>query len=153
MSDKNVKFNATKYYFMTVAEVLDAYRTMPRMLVAGYSYLVWDTVQWFQALPAATSQHTFLVSTVVGGAAAVFGLYVNSGASWDKKSADKHHFIETSVEGSSYNTQLPPQQHHHPHPQYSRQQGRRQNPVMEMERRPTEQLDMEIPPADYFPEN
>ena len=79
---------------MSAAEVVDAFRGIPRLLVAGYAYLVWNTVNWFMDLPEPTSQHTFLISTIIGGAAAVFGLYVNSGSGWDRKSARKDLYIE-----------------------------------------------------------
>lgn len=89
----NVRIN-WKYYLMSVAEVVDAFRMIPRVMVAGYAWLVWVVVDWFMHLPNPTSQHAFLVSTIVGGAAAVFGLYVNSGVSWSRKSADKVDYIE-----------------------------------------------------------
>jgi hypothetical protein len=83
-----------KYWWMSAAEILDAFRTIPRILVAGYAFLVWKVVDWFMSLPEPTTEHTFLVSTVIGGAAAVFGLYVNSGSSWDRKSARKDLYME-----------------------------------------------------------
>ena len=81
---------SVKYYLMNTAHVLDVFRVIPRIMVAGYGYLVWDSFQWFQSLPVPTIEHSILISTIVGGAAAVFGLYVNSGAKWvDAKSAKK----------------------------------------------------------------
>ena len=83
-----------KYYWMSAAEIIDAFRGVPRAMVLGYAYLVWHVVDWFMSLSAPSTEHTFLVSTVVGGAAAVFGLYVNSGSGWDRKSARKDLYIE-----------------------------------------------------------
>lgn len=91
--EPNVKIN-WKYYWMSAAEIIDAFRGIPRVLVAGYAFLVWKVVDWFMNLPDPTTEHTFLVSTVIGGAAAVFGLYVNSGSGWDRKSARKDLYIE-----------------------------------------------------------
>lgn len=94
--EPEVKIN-WKYYWMSAAEIIDAFRGIPRVLVAGYALLVWHVVDWFMNLPDPTTEHTFLVSTVVGGAAAVFGLYVNSGSGWDRKSARKDLYIEHEV--------------------------------------------------------
>jgi len=91
--EPEVKIN-WKYWWMSAAEILDAFRTIPRALVAGYAFLVWKVVDWFMLMPEPTTEHTFLVSTVIGGAAAVFGLYVNSGSGWDRKSARKDLYIE-----------------------------------------------------------
>lgn len=67
---------------LAMAELLDAWRVVPRLLVTAYSYLVWDTVQWFQHIPEPTTQHTALVSAIVGASAIVFGAYTNSGHNW-----------------------------------------------------------------------
>lgn len=85
-----------------VAEFVDAFRIIPRAIVAGYSFLLWYVVQWYVKLEpyvlegcdpetlgnaclimAPTTQHAALVSTVVGIAAAVFGLYAGSGKKWN----------------------------------------------------------------------
>lgn len=68
---------------LAAAEFVDAWRIVPRALVAGYGYLVWEVVQWFMALPDPTMSHTALVSTVVGSGAIVIGMYQNSGRKWN----------------------------------------------------------------------
>ncbi len=70
--------------YLVIAEVLDVLRVVPRLLVTGYGYLVWDTVQWYQALPEPSTQHTALVSAIVGASAMVFGFYTNTGTNWDR---------------------------------------------------------------------
>ncbi|MEQ5834229.1 hypothetical protein [Marinobacter sp. NFXS9] len=58
---------------------LDAWRVVPRLLVLMYGVLVWQICTWFMALPDPSGAQSTFVSAVVGGAAAWFGFYVNSG--------------------------------------------------------------------------
>lgn len=69
---------------LMLAEAMDAWRVVPRLLVAGYGYLVWTVVQWFMNLPEPTTQHAALVSTVVGVAGAVIGIYTSTGRKWSE---------------------------------------------------------------------
>jgi len=68
------------------AELLDAWRVVPRMLILGYIYLIYVVVNWFMLLPDPSNSQAALVSTVCAAAAAVFGLYSNSGRSWPAQS-------------------------------------------------------------------
>lgn len=87
---------------MAVAEWVDAWRIIPRAMVAGYAYVMWHVVKWYMSLEphliencnveilqqacvvqAPSTQHAALVTAVVGIAAAVFGLYANSGKKWN----------------------------------------------------------------------
>lgn len=87
---------------MAVAEWVDAWRLIPRLLVGGYAYMTWKVVVWYMNLQptliegcdvtllaekciydAPTTPHAALVTAVVGIAAAVFGLYANSGRKWN----------------------------------------------------------------------
>jgi len=103
---------------LALAELVDSWRIIPRILLAGYSYLLYKTIVWYMALEpymlegcksdkvtdciihAPTTQHAALVTAVVGIAAAIFGLYSSSGRKWngftfwnkscdDKKTADQ----------------------------------------------------------------
>ena len=67
---------------LALPELIDAYRVVPRLLVAGYAVLVWKVTEWVMALPDVSSQQAAIVSVVYGAAAGVFGLYVNSGRRW-----------------------------------------------------------------------
>lgn len=69
---------------LMLAEAIDAWRVVPRLLVVGYGYLVWTVVQWFMNLPDPTTQHAALVSTVVGIAGAVIGIYTSTGRKWSE---------------------------------------------------------------------
>lgn len=64
---------------MISPEKVNAYRVIPRILVAMYGLMVWDSVAWFMGLDNPSTQQVTFVSTVVGAAAVWFGFYVNSG--------------------------------------------------------------------------
>jgi hypothetical protein len=87
---------------MAVAELVDAWRVVPRLIAAGYGYMCWKVVVWYMKLEphmiegcdptilaerclatVPSTQHAALVTAVVGIAAAVFGLYANSGKKWN----------------------------------------------------------------------
>lgn len=86
---------------LALAEMIDSWRIIPRLLLAGYAYLLYKTVSWYMALEpyildncvsekitdcivqAPTTQHAALVTAVVGIAAAIFGLYSSSGRKWN----------------------------------------------------------------------
>jgi len=88
--------------YLTMAEMLDAFRIFPRLLVLGYTFILYDTITWYMDLKpmlidncdvellgqtcialAPSTQHAALVTAVVGVAAAIFGLYANSGRKWN----------------------------------------------------------------------
>jgi len=97
-----MKINQIRKMHLMVAEWIDAWRLVPRALVAGYGYLVYDIVQWYQSLhpymlkgctsqvvsdcivQAPTSQHAVIVTAIITLGAAVFGFYSNTGKDWSK---------------------------------------------------------------------
>jgi hypothetical protein len=64
------------------AEILDAYRVVPRVLLLGFGYLVWFVVAWFTELHDPTTQQTAFVSAVVGITAPITAFYFNTGRKW-----------------------------------------------------------------------
>ena len=62
-----------------IAGAIDDFRVVPRLMVAGYGWMMWSVAQWFMALPDPSGPQAAFVSTMVGASAAVFGLYTNSG--------------------------------------------------------------------------
>lgn len=85
-----------------IAEWVDGWRLIPRLLVAGYAYMMWVVVKWYMNLTphmiegcdidklgeaciavAPNTQHAVVLTAVVGVAAAVFGLYTNSSKKFD----------------------------------------------------------------------
>ena len=66
---------------MSYHETLNNYRIIPRILILGYSWLLYDVSMWFMTLDDPTGTQAAFVSTMIGASAAVFGLYTNSGNS------------------------------------------------------------------------
>ena len=71
-----------KQAVMDAAELADAWRIVPRGLIAGYAYLVWEVTAWFQALPAPTDPQQWFVNVVWGAAAMITKFYLDSGRDW-----------------------------------------------------------------------
>jgi len=86
---------------LSLAEGLDAWRIVPRVLVGLYCYMLYKIIDWYMTLQpyiidkcvssnmldciaqAPTTQHAALVTAVVGISAAVFGLYSSTGKKWN----------------------------------------------------------------------
>lgn len=64
---------------MMTPERFDDWRIIPRVLVALYGWLCFDTHQWFTALPDPTSAQQLYASVIWGGAAVWFGVYAKTG--------------------------------------------------------------------------
>lgn len=67
------------------AEIIDAYRVIPRLLLIGFGYLVWHVVEWFTGLEVPTTQQAAFVSAVVGIAAPISAFYFQTGRKWGDK--------------------------------------------------------------------
>ena len=87
---------------LAVAEFVDAWRVIPRLLVAGYGWVVYKVVTWYMAIEdkliegcnvdilkeacviqAPNTQHAALVTAVIGISAAIFAFYTNTGKKWN----------------------------------------------------------------------
>jgi len=87
---------------LAIAEMVDSWRLIPRMIIAGYTYFLVKITMWYMSLhpymldgcdikelgqscliQAPTTQHIALITAIVGVSAAVFGLYSNSGKKWN----------------------------------------------------------------------
>ena len=87
---------------LAVAEWIDAWRIVPRLLTAGYGWITYTVVKWYMNLKpeiiegcnveilkevcviqAPSTQHAALVTAVIGIAAAMFAFYTNSGKRWN----------------------------------------------------------------------
>ena len=71
-----------KNRLLTVAELLDAFRFVPRVVLVSYAILVWQVVQWYMDIAEPTTQHAALVTVVVSVIAPIVGLYQSSGRKW-----------------------------------------------------------------------
>lgn len=99
-----------KATFLTWAEMIDAWRIIPRAILVAYSWMLLKVITWYMELEpyfpeevkalvanqtvitpeikalmveAPTTQHAALVTAVIGISAAIFGLYSNSGRKWN----------------------------------------------------------------------
>ena len=62
-------------------QFLSNWRTVPRIMMALYGIVFYNTMQCFIALDAPNNAQAGFVSVVIGSGAAWFGLYVNGGKS------------------------------------------------------------------------
>jgi len=94
-------------FYLIVGEWIDAWRIIPRLIVAGYGYLVYVVVNWYMGLQpyilenctsttivdciihAPTNQHTALITAVVSMAVGIFGFYASSGRKWSDMQIEK----------------------------------------------------------------
>ena len=75
MADQLSKWSET-------AKTLDELRVIPRLLIGAYGLLFYQVSIWYMQLPDPTTAQAAFISTIVGSAAAFFGLYVSSGKKW-----------------------------------------------------------------------
>ncbi|MCH8505062.1 MAG: hypothetical protein LAT50_12145 [Ectothiorhodospiraceae bacterium] len=64
------------------AEVMDAWRVVPRLLMLLYGYICWMTWQWFTALPDPGGEQSAFAAVIWGAAAVWWGHYVKTGRDW-----------------------------------------------------------------------
>ena len=94
--------DAWRKLHLSMAEFLDAWRIIPRAIVILYGYGMWQVGEWYMNLKpymlegcnaellkekcivlAPTTEHMALVTALIAVAAAIFGLYANSGKKWN----------------------------------------------------------------------
>lgn len=87
---------------LAIAEMIDAWRIIPRLLVTGYGWVVYKVVVWYMnvkpeiiegcnvellkevcVIQAPSTQHAALVTAVIGISAAIFAFYTNTGRKWN----------------------------------------------------------------------
>lgn len=82
----------TKQLWLDIAEIIDAWRVVPRVLLFAYCTWVWHVVAeilaWYQALPAversmeASGMAAAVITAVTGLSAWVFKVYSAGGRDW-----------------------------------------------------------------------
>ena len=70
---------------MNISMILHEYRVFPRVILLGYSGLLYYVTEWFMSLPDPTTQQTVLMTTIAGLSAAVFGFYTTTTSGTNKK--------------------------------------------------------------------
>lgn len=71
--------------WLVAAERIDALRLAPRAIMAGYGWIVWETLQWYYSLPDPNTQQAAAFSAVIGAAGAAIKFYVETGRKWGDK--------------------------------------------------------------------
>lgn len=116
--------DAWRKLHMSMAEFIDAWRIIPRAVVILYGIGMWKIAEWYMSLEpylikdcnvellkekciveAPTTEHMALVTAVLAVAAAVFGLYTNSGKKWNGFT----HWNPTNPSTGEKNPEPPPQ--------------------------------------------
>jgi hypothetical protein len=69
---------------LNAAEVFDAWRAVPRLLIIGYGYMLWRINEWAMSLPDMSTPQTIYVGTVWGAAAVFVNAYLNTGRKWQQ---------------------------------------------------------------------
>lgn len=67
------------------AYLIDAYRVVPRILVFGYSALVWKAASWFMSLPDPAAEQSAFVTLLAGFLVPLTNWYMQNGVDWDKR--------------------------------------------------------------------
>ena len=67
------------------SQFIHDYRVFPRLVLLGYSVLLYDVVGWFKGLADPTTQQTALITAIVGLSAAIFGFYTTTVSGLQKK--------------------------------------------------------------------
>ena len=71
-----------KQRLLDIAELIDSFRVVPRIILLCYGYMVYDITMWFKILENPSSSQSMFISVVYGAAAGIFGLYSKSGREW-----------------------------------------------------------------------
>jgi hypothetical protein len=72
----------TKQQWLDAAEVADAWRLVPRIIICGYGLILWNADQWFQALEAPSTAQQFYINVIWGAAMGITAFYLNTGRKW-----------------------------------------------------------------------
>jgi hypothetical protein len=77
-----LRWTAIKLRCLDAAEVADAWRVVPRMVLSGYGYLCWELACWYMSLKDPSAQQMAFVTIIVGLAVPLTNFYMNSGRVW-----------------------------------------------------------------------
>lgn len=107
--------------YLSIGEFMDAWRLIPRLIVAGYGFLTYHVYMWYMSLEpsfiegcdietlgqkciieAPTGMHTAALTAVGAFAAAIFAFYSASGRKWESGFKRWNHDEEEEKSGSSW---------------------------------------------------
>jgi phosphate/sulfate permease len=75
-------WTALKIRLLDLAEITDAWRLVPRMVLAAYGAMCWQLTAWYMALKAPTTEQMAFVSLIVGLAVPLTNFYMSTGRKW-----------------------------------------------------------------------
>ena len=67
------------------AECIDQVRLIPRLIAAGYGYIVWRTWEWATSLPDLTQNQAIFAAAVFGMTGFIFRFYYGIASQSDSK--------------------------------------------------------------------
>lgn len=73
----------SKDKWLDVAELIDALRVVPRLLVFSYIIMLHQSTLWFMSLEDPNNAQAGFIATLWGAAAAIFKFYAETGRSWE----------------------------------------------------------------------
>ena len=65
-------------WLIDLAGAFDAWRPFPRLFIAFYLHILYESFHWFTALEEPTTQQASLVGAIITAGAGWFGLYLNN---------------------------------------------------------------------------
>jgi len=74
-----------KQWLLDMAEVMDAWRIFPRLILIAYGFMCGHLAVWYEALKVPTSEQSAFAGAIIAMATPLAGLYFNSGRDWTKK--------------------------------------------------------------------
>lgn len=83
-----------KLIALDIAELVDAYRVVPRGIMGGYGYLVFALTMWFFGLEDPNAAQAAFASIVWGAAGGLTGWYFNTGRKWGPE-ASHYRYMRT----------------------------------------------------------
>lgn len=73
-----------KEKWLTAAEIVDAFRLVPRLLLLGFAVVSFKAFIWATGLEELSATQLGLVTAIWGAATVWLTFYLNSGRKWDK---------------------------------------------------------------------
>lgn len=71
-----------KDFFLQWAEIVDAWRVVPRAVLFFYGVFTWNVYLWIKTLESPTVEQTGILYAVIGVAGMIFNFYAKSGRAW-----------------------------------------------------------------------
>lgn len=75
-------WTALKLRALDLAELIDAWRFFPRVVLTAYGYLCWHTHGWYTAIKVPTTEQTAFATAIIGLAVPLTAFYMQTGRAW-----------------------------------------------------------------------